>query len=110
MRHRNHRQSKLSFPLFDSEKLWTYKEELLLLQFIEQYGFGNWDEIAKHLPSRTAQECLQHYNSYYIYGNLGKCKHPLACEVCTGAWQGSLTGVFLLSLQTRSTPTRETSS
>ena len=73
----HHRQSKLSFPLFDSDKLWTYKEELLLLQFIEQYGFGNWDEIAKHLPSRTAQECLQHYNSYYIYGNLGKCKQLL---------------------------------
>ncbi len=44
-----------SFPIFDSEKLWTYKEELHLLQFIEQYGYDNWEEIAKHLPNRTAQ-------------------------------------------------------
>ena len=49
----------MSFPLFDSEKPWTYKEELLLLQFIEQYGFGNWEEIAKHLPARTAEGTLR---------------------------------------------------
>lgn len=65
-------KSTMSFPLFDSEKLWTYKEELHLLQFIEQYGFDNWEEIGKNLPNRTAEECMQHYHSYYIYGNLGK--------------------------------------
>lgn len=65
-------KSSTSFPLFDSEKLWTYKEELHLLQFIEQYGFDNWEEIGKHLPNRSAEECMQHYHSYYIYGNLGK--------------------------------------
>ena len=43
------------FPIFDSEKLWSYKEELYLLQYIEQYGFGNWDEIAKHIPGKTAE-------------------------------------------------------
>ena len=88
-----------SFPLFDSDKPWSYKEEFLLLQFIEQCGFGNWDEVAKHMgTNRTADgsssfiivhsffhcpnkfcfcchsECMQHYHSYYIYGNLGKCK------------------------------------
>lgn len=48
-------KSSICFPLFDSEKLWTYKEELSLLQFIEQYGFGNWEEISKHIPNRTSQ-------------------------------------------------------
>lgn len=67
-------KSSTSFPLFDSEKLWTYKEELHLLQFIEQYGFDNWEEIGKHLPNRSAEECMEHYHSYYIYGNLGKSK------------------------------------
>ena len=92
--HNYYLKSPISFPLFDNEKSWSYKEELLLLQVIEQYGFGNWDEIAKHLPNRTAEglcfwflvnfslillanfdffglECMQHYHSYYIYGNLG---------------------------------------
>ncbi len=46
-------KSTASFPLFDSESFWTFKEELALLQFIEQYGFGNWEDIAKHLPNRT---------------------------------------------------------
>jgi hypothetical protein len=52
--HNYYLKSSQSFPIFDSERLWSYKEELLLLQFIEQYGFGNWEEIAKHLPSKTA--------------------------------------------------------
>lgn len=48
-------KTNVHFPIFDGEKYWSYKEELLLLQFIEQYGFGNWDDIAKHLPTRTAR-------------------------------------------------------
>jgi transcriptional adapter 2-beta len=48
-------KSAASFPLFDSESFWTFKEELALLQFIEQYGFGNWDDIAKNLPNRTSK-------------------------------------------------------
>lgn len=71
--HNYYLKSNICFPLFDSENFWTYKEELLLLQFIEQYGFGNWDDIAKNMPNRTAQDCMQHYYSYYVYGNLGKC-------------------------------------
>jgi ABC-type nickel/cobalt efflux system permease component RcnA len=70
--HNYNLKSSISFPIFDNENFWTYKEELLLLQFIEQYGFGNWDEISKNLPNRTSDECMQHYHSYYIYGNLGK--------------------------------------
>jgi hypothetical protein len=65
-------RSTINFPLFGSEKPWSYKEELLLIQFIEQYGFDNWEEIAKHIPPRSPEECMQHYHSYYIYGNLGK--------------------------------------
>ena len=72
--HNYYLKSSASFPIFDSEACWSFKEELLLLQFIEQYGFGNWEEITKHLPSRTSEDCMQHYYSYYIYGNLGKCK------------------------------------
>ena len=52
--HNYYLKSAINFPLFDNEKSWSYKEELLLLQVIEQYGFGNWEEIAKHLPNRTA--------------------------------------------------------
>jgi hypothetical protein len=48
-------KSNISFPIFDNENSWSFKEELILLQFIEQYGYGNWEEIAKHLTSRTAE-------------------------------------------------------
>jgi hypothetical protein len=72
--HNYYLKSSTNFPVFDSEAYWTFAEELALLQFIEQYGFGNWEEIAKHIPNRNAHECMQQYYAYYIYGNLGKCK------------------------------------
>lgn len=66
------------FPIFDNEKVWSFKEENYLLNYIEQYGFANWDEISKQFDNfeqkRTSNECMQHYYAYYIYGNIGKCK------------------------------------
>lgn len=50
-----------NFPVFDSEKCWSYKEELLLLQLIEQFGFGNWEDIAKHLQTRTSQGLIHKF-------------------------------------------------
>lgn len=51
------------FPVFDSEKCWSYKEELLLLQLIEQYGFGNWEDISKHLHTRSPQGKNKNYSN-----------------------------------------------
>lgn len=53
--HNYYVKSTASFPIFDGESLWTFKEELILLQNIEQYGFGNWEDIAKHLSNRTPE-------------------------------------------------------
>uniref|UniRef100_A0AAY4A6U7 Transcriptional adapter n=1 Tax=Denticeps clupeoides TaxID=299321 RepID=A0AAY4A6U7_9TELE len=52
---------------------WTSREEQSLLDAIEQYGFGNWEDMAAHVgASRTPQEVMDHYVSMYIHGNLGK--------------------------------------
>ena len=48
-------KSTINFPVFGNEKPWSYKEEQLLIQFIEQYGFDNWEEIAKHIPPKTPE-------------------------------------------------------
>jgi transcriptional adapter 2-beta len=69
------------FPIFDSDKLWSFKEENFLLAYIEQYGFGNWDEIEKNFETRNAKECMEHYFAYYIYGNIGKCKLTYLIEI-----------------------------
>lgn len=35
---------------FDSPKLWTLSEETMLLDAVEQYGFGNWLVILLNTP------------------------------------------------------------
>ncbi|KAK2083766.1 Transcriptional adapter 2-beta [Saguinus oedipus] len=52
-------------------------EEQLLLDAIEQFGFGNWEDMAAHVgASMTPQEMMEHYVSMYIHGNLGKACIP----------------------------------
>ncbi|ELR45962.1 Transcriptional adapter 2-beta [Bos mutus] len=56
---------------------WTCREEQLLLDAIEQFGFGNWEDMAAHVgTSRTPQEVMEHYIIMYIHGNLGKACIP----------------------------------
>ncbi|XP_031170526.1 transcriptional adapter 2-beta [Sander lucioperca] len=61
----------------DAEGGWTSREEQSLLDAIEQYGFGNWEDMAAHVgASRTPQEVMEHYVTMYIHGNLGKACIP----------------------------------
>lgn len=53
------------FPLFDNCN-WSAKEECKLLTALSTYGYGNWEEIAKIVHTRTKLECQEHYKKYYI--------------------------------------------
>lgn len=44
---------------------WTANEEVRLLDAIEQFGFGNWEDIAKHIETRTPE-------GKYNYSNIKK--------------------------------------
>lgn len=61
---------------FDIPKPWSLAEETMLLDAVEQYGFGNWHDVANHVESRTAPECQDHYVSFYLFGNIGKVSVP----------------------------------
>ncbi|XP_064484820.1 transcriptional adapter 2-beta-like isoform X1 [Ornithodoros turicata] len=61
-----------NFPIFHPPCNWKAKEELTLLEAIEQYGFGNWEDVSQCLAPRTAEDVKDHYNSLYILGNMGK--------------------------------------
>lgn len=56
--------NKTNFPLISKE--WTAEEELLLLEALEKYGFGNWEEISKHIETKTKEECEEHYEDEFI--------------------------------------------
>jgi len=51
-------------PIFDEG--WGADEELLLLEGIEQCGFGNWVDIAEHIGTKSKEECERHYEDVYL--------------------------------------------
>ncbi|XVE91808.1 hypothetical protein REPUB_Repub01dG0043400 [Reevesia pubescens] len=54
----------LSFPLICPD--WNADEEILLLEGIEMYGFGNWTEVAEHVGTKSKSQCIDHYNAIYM--------------------------------------------
>lgn len=60
-----HVVNKLNFPLY--EDTWTAEEELLLMEGLEKFGFGNWADIAEHLGTdKTADDVAAHYEKIYL--------------------------------------------
>ncbi|XP_067129545.1 transcriptional adapter 2-beta-like [Centruroides vittatus] len=60
-----------NFPIFNPPHDWKSKEELRLLENIEQFGFGNWSACAVD-EERTADEIEKHYTDLYILGSIGR--------------------------------------
>ncbi|CDW52475.1 hypothetical protein TTRE_0000073701 [Trichuris trichiura] len=61
----------------DDDKLlhepWTLKEELRLLETVEAFNLGDWQDVQKCInPKRTAEEISCHYEDCYLNGRLGK--------------------------------------
>ncbi|KAL4238991.1 Transcriptional adapter 2-beta [Mactra antiquata] len=57
---------------FSCEVPWTLAEETMLLDAVEQYGFGNWEDVANHVESKSPEQSEYHYSLYYIKGTIGK--------------------------------------
>ncbi|KAG8364487.1 hypothetical protein BUALT_Bualt18G0002400 [Buddleja alternifolia] len=53
----------LAFPLICPD--WNADEEMLLLEGIEMYGFGNWNEVAEHVGTKSKSQCIDHYDLIY---------------------------------------------
>ncbi|XP_057431057.1 transcriptional adapter ADA2a [Lotus japonicus] len=54
----------LSFPLICPD--WNADEEMLLLEGIGTYGFGNWSEVAEYVGTKSKAQCIDHYNAVYM--------------------------------------------
>ena len=48
-------QDSGAFGIFIGRSSWSANEEVRLLDAIEQFGFGNWEDIAKHIETRTPE-------------------------------------------------------
>ncbi|ELP89432.1 transcriptional adapter, putative [Entamoeba invadens IP1] len=45
---------------------WGADEELLLLEAIEYCGLGDWFGVSEYMGTRSAKECQEHYEKYYL--------------------------------------------
>jgi transcriptional adapter 2-beta len=63
-----------TFPIFTTTEKWRALDEIALLEAIEQYGFGNWSDIADSVGIKdlTADEAKEHYSNYYVKGSIGR--------------------------------------
>ncbi|AFZ80494.1 hypothetical protein BEWA_033470 [Theileria equi strain WA] len=78
-----------NFELFSEG--WTADEELLLLEGISKFGFGNWKQVAEMVNTVSAKQkspydCESHYNDAYIssvtspYPDIKKIRSKLSPE------------------------------
>ncbi|XP_018370679.1 PREDICTED: transcriptional adapter 2B isoform X2 [Trachymyrmex cornetzi] len=65
-----------TISIFNGRGNWTAREQLRLLDAIEQFGFGNWEDISKHIETRTPEEAKEEYIARYLNGNIGKHTWP----------------------------------
>ncbi|XP_044002522.1 transcriptional adapter 2-alpha-like isoform X1 [Aphidius gifuensis] len=60
---------RYNFPIInndDDDDNWTANEELLLLNVLQECGFGNWKDIERRIQNKTAEQCQRHYMKYYV--------------------------------------------
>ncbi|KAK7602967.1 hypothetical protein V9T40_002966 [Parthenolecanium corni] len=55
-----------------SKSGWTASEELSLLDAIENFGYGNWEDIANHIETRTPEEAKEEYVNRFLEGSIGR--------------------------------------
>ncbi|XP_055375327.1 transcriptional adapter 2A isoform X2 [Condylostylus longicornis] len=57
-----------SLELFPNSN-WTIADERKLLECLETWGYGNWEDIASAMANKfSKEECAQHYHKYYFDG------------------------------------------
>ena len=56
----------------DPESEWNAREEVRLLDAVEQYGYGNWKDISNHIETKTPELAKEEYIKQYIHGLVGK--------------------------------------
>ena len=73
-------QDLLDFPIF--EESWGADEELLLIEGLEVFGMGNWEQIAEHIGTKNKTECYDHYLNCYINSE----SWPIPVEFFVESW------------------------
>merc|ERR1719347_41446 len=55
-------------PLSNS---WSAKEFVQLLDGLEQFGYGNWNDVSRYVETKPAGECRDTVNNIFVSGPIG---------------------------------------
>jgi len=50
---------------------WSAKELLQLLEGLEQFGHGNWNDVARYVETKSAAECREAVDATFVSGPIG---------------------------------------
>lgn len=74
--HKNHHNYKFmdagTLSIFKGKNVFSAKEDIHLLDAIEQYGFGNWQDISKHIETKSPEDAKEEYISRFLHGTIGR--------------------------------------
>ncbi|XP_026478510.1 transcriptional adapter 2B-like isoform X1 [Ctenocephalides felis] len=73
--HKNDHDYQLMEPtlnVFRGKGAWSNMEIMWLLDAVEHYGFGNWEDIAKHVETRTPEAAKDEYINKFVTGVIGR--------------------------------------
>lgn len=51
--------------VYQAVRLTMELKELLLVEGLEMFGMGNWEQISEHIGTKTRLEVAEHYESVY---------------------------------------------
>lgn len=51
---------------------WSALELIRLLKAVEHFGFGNWDDIAKDIETKNADDAKEEYINKFLSGTIGR--------------------------------------
>ncbi|XP_037029592.1 transcriptional adapter 2B isoform X2 [Bradysia coprophila] len=64
--------TNLATTVSRGKNVWSPREKLRLLDAIEIYSFGNWEDISKHIETRSAEDSKEEYINKYLNGAIGR--------------------------------------
>lgn len=61
-----------NLSIYRGRNSWSAREQLHLLDAIEQYGFGNWEDISKHIETKSPEDAKEEYITRFLNGTVGR--------------------------------------
>ena len=100
--------------VFRGKTAWTAREEIRLLDAIEQYGYGNWEDISKHIETKSAEDAKEEYVNKFVNGTIGRhtwtpaqSQKPTLVDHTNGEDNGPLSAAALQNLPALDITTEE---